>query len=70
MVAQVTQEVKDILWARGYRLRCRGLVDVKGKGKMMTFFLDGVGEGTTPAPGSLDIYTVSTLYTLIKKCRD
>lgn len=58
MVAQVTQEVYDILSVRGYRLRCRGLVDVKGKGNMVTFFLDGYGDATG-APGALDIYTVS-----------
>ncbi|XP_072931475.1 adenylate cyclase type 5-like [Epargyreus clarus] len=41
---QVTQEVYEILAARGYRLRCRGTVDVKGKGNMVTYFLDGIGE--------------------------
>lgn len=34
----------DILATRGYKLRCRGTVDVKGKGNMVTFFLEGVGE--------------------------
>ncbi|CAG9789004.1 unnamed protein product [Diatraea saccharalis] len=38
---QVTQEVYDILSTRGYSLRCRGTVDVKGKGNMVTFFLEG-----------------------------
>ncbi|KAJ8736737.1 hypothetical protein PYW07_000008 [Mythimna separata] len=52
---QVTEEVHDILSMRGYRLRCRGTIDVKGKGNMITFFLEGVGEGTTP--GTQDIYT-------------
>lgn len=41
---QVTQEVYDILSARGYKLRCRGTVDVKGKGNMVTYFLEGVGD--------------------------
>ncbi|XP_075990387.1 adenylate cyclase type 6 isoform X2 [Anticarsia gemmatalis] len=41
---QVTQEVYDILSTRGYRLRCRGTIDVKGKGNMVTFFLEGVGD--------------------------
>ncbi|CAB3253389.1 unnamed protein product [Arctia plantaginis] len=41
---QVTQEVYEILSSRGYKLRCRGNVDVKGKGNMVTFFLDGVGD--------------------------
>ncbi|KAL4717558.1 hypothetical protein ACJJTC_000707 [Scirpophaga incertulas] len=51
---QVTQEVYDILSTRGYKLRCRGTVDVKGKGNMVTFFLDGVGD-TTPLDAH-DIY--------------
>ncbi|KAJ8738072.1 hypothetical protein PYW08_000667 [Mythimna loreyi] len=51
---QVTEEVHDILSMRGYRLRCRGTVDVKGKGNMITFFLEGVGESASP--GSQDIY--------------
>lgn len=36
---QVTQEVNDILAPRGYTLICRGNVDVKGKGTMVTYFL-------------------------------
>ncbi|CAH0401852.1 unnamed protein product [Chilo suppressalis] len=52
---QVTQEVYDILAARGYSLRCRGTVDVKGKGNMVTFFLEGVGDAMNP--GCRDIYT-------------
>ncbi|XP_053624777.1 adenylate cyclase type 6 isoform X2 [Plodia interpunctella] len=55
---QVTQEVYDILATRGYKLRCRGTVDVKGKGNMVTFFLDGVGE--TTEPGVRDIYNNPT----------
>ncbi|CAH2035104.1 unnamed protein product, partial [Iphiclides podalirius] len=50
---QVTQEVYDILSTRGYRLRCRGTVDVKGKGNMVTFFLDGVGDTIGPYIGEL-----------------
>ncbi|KAM3956898.1 LOW QUALITY PROTEIN: adenylate cyclase type 6 [Aphomia sociella] len=55
---QVTQEVYDILSTRGYCLRCRGTVDVKGKGNMVTFFLDGVGD--TAEPGARDIYNNPT----------
>ncbi|XP_046976844.1 adenylate cyclase type 6 isoform X1 [Vanessa cardui] len=55
---QVTQEVYDILATRGYRLRCRGTIDVKGKGNMVTFFLDGIGE--TPQAGIRDIYANPT----------
>lgn len=52
----------DILSTRGYKLHCRGTVDVKGKGNMVTYFLDGVGE-TAPSEGH-DIYAVSTVTTL------
>lgn len=38
---QVTQEVKDILSDKGYSLTCRGTIQVKGKGNMITYFLDG-----------------------------
>ncbi|CAG4984786.1 unnamed protein product, partial [Parnassius apollo] len=56
---QVTQEVYDILSTRGYRLRCRGTVDVKGKGNMVTYFLDGVGDTISPVMPR-DIYTNPT----------
>ncbi|XP_068618932.1 adenylate cyclase type 6 [Battus philenor] len=52
---QVTQEVYEILSTRGYRLRCRGNVDVKGKGNMVTFFLEGIGD--TICATIRDIYT-------------
>ncbi|XP_024083238.1 adenylate cyclase type 6 isoform X2 [Cimex lectularius] len=38
---QVTQEVYTILAARGYPLTCRGTIQVKGKGDMVTYFLEG-----------------------------
>lgn len=38
---QVTQEVRDILAAKGYPLTCRGAIQVKGKGSMITYLLDG-----------------------------
>lgn len=38
---QVTQEVRDILAAKGYPLVCRGAIQVKGKGSMITYLLDG-----------------------------
>lgn len=38
---QVTQEVYQILHSRGYPLTCRGAIEVKGKGNMVTYFLDG-----------------------------
>ncbi|KOB69808.1 Adenylate cyclase type 6, partial [Operophtera brumata] len=41
---QVTKDVFDILQSRGYQLRCRGEIEVKGKGTMTTYFLDELGE--------------------------
>lgn len=40
---QVTQEVEQILRPKGFSLTCRGMVPVKGKGEMLTYFLDGRG---------------------------
>ena len=65
MCRQVTEEVHDILSTRGYRLRCRGTIDVKGKGNMITFFLEGVGDCEAVSPGpppEVDIYDVRTLF--------
>ncbi|VDI37068.1 adenylate cyclase 5, partial [Mytilus galloprovincialis] len=36
---QVTQEIHNILHKKGYVLECRGIVRVKGKGDMTTYFL-------------------------------
>lgn len=41
---QVTQEMFQILEPRGYQLTCRGTINVKGKGTMLTYFLNGKGE--------------------------
>ncbi|CAH0556509.1 unnamed protein product [Brassicogethes aeneus] len=38
---QVTQEVYQILYSKGYPLTCRGTIEVKGKGSMETYFLEG-----------------------------
>lgn len=35
----MTHEVYNILEPRGYRLKCRGKINVKGKGSMITYFL-------------------------------
>ncbi|XP_047100932.1 adenylate cyclase type 5-like [Schistocerca piceifrons] len=47
---QVTQEMYHILHAKGYPLTCRGTIKVKGKGEMVTYFLNGYA--TTPAPST------------------
>lgn len=38
---QVTQSVYNILSIRGYTFECRGLVAVKGKGRMVTYWMTG-----------------------------
>ncbi|XP_018566319.1 adenylate cyclase type 6 isoform X1 [Anoplophora glabripennis] len=38
---QITKEVNQILQAKGYPTTCRGSIEVKGKGSMETFFLEG-----------------------------
>ncbi|XP_024112797.1 adenylate cyclase type 6 isoform X3 [Pongo pygmaeus] len=38
---QVTTDLYQVLAAKGYQLECRGLVKVKGKGEMTTYFLNG-----------------------------
>ncbi|XP_071480369.1 adenylate cyclase type 5-like [Diadema antillarum] len=39
---QVTQDMRNILTPMGYRLTERGIVKVKGKGEMLTYFLIGL----------------------------
>lgn len=48
---QVTQEVYQILHAKGYPLTCRGTIKVKGKGEMVTYFLNGYSS-TAATPSS------------------
>ncbi|KAJ7994913.1 hypothetical protein DPEC_G00254440 [Dallia pectoralis] len=36
---QVTEETSDVLQVLGYSCECRGLINVKGKGELKTFFL-------------------------------
>uniref|UniRef100_A0A8C3C2K4 adenylate cyclase n=1 Tax=Cairina moschata TaxID=8855 RepID=A0A8C3C2K4_CAIMO len=44
---QVTTDLYQVLAAKGYSLECRGLVKVKGKGEMTTYFLNaGPGGGS------------------------
>lgn len=36
---QVTEETSDVLKKLGYSCECRGLITVKGKGELRTFFV-------------------------------
>ncbi|XP_055909103.1 adenylate cyclase type 6 [Eupeodes corollae] len=47
---QVTQETFNILEHRGYLLTCRGNVNVKGKGTMVTYFLKGKQPPSLASP--------------------
>lgn len=38
---QTTQNIYNILSKRGYTFECRGLIAVKGKGKMVTYWMTG-----------------------------
>ena len=44
---QVTQDIEQILKPKGFQLTCRGLIPVKGKGEMLTYFLDGKGSNAS-----------------------
>nr|CAD7257001.1 unnamed protein product [Timema shepardi] len=48
---KVTQEMYQILHAKGYPLTCRGTIKVKGKGEMVTYFLNGYSTASTPSSG-------------------
>ena len=37
----MTQEIANVLRPKGYSLTCRGTISVKGKGDMVTYFLEG-----------------------------
>ncbi|KAH8365800.1 hypothetical protein KR093_004453 [Drosophila rubida] len=52
---QVTQEMQQILECRGFELTCRGSVNVKGKGSMITYFLKG--KATQPAQPATEATT-------------
>ncbi|XP_062314606.1 adenylate cyclase type 6-like [Osmerus eperlanus] len=43
---QVTTDLYHVLFNRGYQLECRGVVKVKGKGEMTTYFLTSGPQGS------------------------
>lgn len=47
---QVTEETCHILQPFGYTFEQRGLVAVKGKGQLMTYYLQGKSEKPPPSP--------------------
>ncbi|XP_002135395.3 adenylate cyclase type 5 [Drosophila pseudoobscura] len=69
---QVTQETQQILEGRGFELTCRGSVNVKGKGSMITYFLKGKKPIEIPSaikeesPAKAEVEPPKTL-TLVKE---
>nr|XP_045721013.1 adenylate cyclase type 1 [Mirounga angustirostris] len=51
---QVTEEVHRLLRRGTYRFVCRGKVSVKGKGEMLTYFLEGRTDGNGSQARSLN----------------
>lgn len=52
---QVTEEVQRILKRCSYEFVCRGKVSVKGKGEMLTYFLEGKADGNNAQTRSLNL---------------
>ncbi|XP_075442546.1 adenylate cyclase type 1 isoform X4 [Ascaphus truei] len=52
---QVTEEVHRILKSCNYEFVCRGKVSVKGKGEMLTYFLEGKVDGANSQTRSLNL---------------
>ncbi|KFV15697.1 Adenylate cyclase type 1, partial [Pterocles gutturalis] len=52
---QVTEEVQRILKRCSYEFVCRGKVSVKGKGEMLTYFLEGKADGNNSQTQSLNL---------------
>ncbi|XP_061441717.1 adenylate cyclase type 1 isoform X4 [Rhineura floridana] len=52
---QVTEDVQRILKRCSYDFVCRGKVSVKGKGEMLTYFLEGKANGNNSQTRSLNL---------------
>lgn len=52
---QVTEDVHRILKRCNYEFVCRGKVSVKGKGEMLTYFLEGKVDGINAQTRSLNL---------------
>lgn len=51
----MTEEVQRILKRCSYEFICRGKVSVKGKGEMLTYFLEGKADGNNSQTRSLNL---------------
>lgn len=64
----MTEETCDILQHFGYQFEQRGLVAVKGKGQLMTYYLQGkIGKMPVCPPPVSPILGVSTMETLAEE---
>nr|XP_031310428.1 adenylate cyclase type 1 [Camelus dromedarius] len=59
---QVTEEVHRLLRRGTYRFVCRGKVSVKGKGEMLTYFLEGRTDGNGSQTRSMNSERKMCLY--------
>nr|XP_010967836.1 adenylate cyclase type 1 [Camelus bactrianus] len=59
---QVTEEVHRLLRRGAYRFVCRGKVSVKGKGEMLTYFLEGRTDGNGSQTRSMNSERKMCLY--------
>lgn len=65
---KVTEETCQILQHFGYQFEQRGLVAVKGKGQLMTYYLLGkAGKITPPTAQVSPVLAVSTMETLAEE---
>lgn len=62
LLPQVTEEVHRLLRRRAYHFSCRGKVSVKGKGEMLTYFLEGRTDGNGPQTRPLSSERRTCLY--------
>lgn len=58
----MTEEVYRLLSQGAYRFLCRGKVSVKGKGEMLTYFLEGRTDGNGSQTRSLNSGRKMCLY--------
>lgn len=56
---QITKEANHILSAKGYPTKARGAIEVKGKGSMETFFLEGPAR--TPSGTNITLNPLDNL---------
>uniref|UniRef100_A0A8C0GV34 adenylate cyclase n=1 Tax=Chelonoidis abingdonii TaxID=106734 RepID=A0A8C0GV34_CHEAB len=59
---QVTTDLYQVLVAKGYQLECRGVIKVKGKGEMTTYFLNAGPPRSYPQGGEGGVPSVEPVH--------